>query len=368
MTLSATAADDVGVGKVSFLVDGKVVATKSVPPYSVTWASGASGPHTLTVQAQDAAGNVGTSAPVAVTVDNTPPETTISSGPGATSAESTSFAFASSEGGSSFECSLDGAAFARLLLAGGVHARPRPAHLRGPRDRRARERRPDAGERRLDGARHDAAGDDDLVRAERDDARPAASFAFAASEAATFECSLDGAAFAPCSSPVSYAGLADGAHTFAVRATDAAGNVDPTPASRSWTVYSRPPNDAFAAAIVLAAGGASVTGSNVNATKEAGEPNNAGVSGGHSVWYRWTPAKAAYVTIDTAGSAFDTTLGVYKGSSVSALTKVTANDNASSSLRTSRVRYLTTAGRTYWIAVDGRSSATGAFTLNVKFG
>ncbi len=36
--------------------------------------------------------------------------------------------------------------------------------------------------------------------------------------------------------PVSYTGLSQGAHTFQVRATDTAGNVDATPASRTWTV------------------------------------------------------------------------------------------------------------------------------------
>jgi subtilisin-like proprotein convertase family protein len=64
-----------------------------------------------------------------------------------------------------------------------------------------------------------------------------ATFAFSSSEAAsTFQCSLDGAAFAPCSSPKSYSGLANKRHTFKVRATDGAGNLDPTPATRAWTV------------------------------------------------------------------------------------------------------------------------------------
>ena len=57
-----------------------------------------------------------------------------------------------------------------------------------------------------------------------------------ATGAITFECSLDGAAFAPCISPTIYKGLATGLHNVAVRAVDAAGNVDPTPASQDFSI------------------------------------------------------------------------------------------------------------------------------------
>jgi hypothetical protein len=69
-----------------------------------------------------------------------------------------------------------------------------------------------------------------------------ASFDFSSTEpGSSFECRLDTAAFAACSSPKAYSGLSAASHTFEVRATDAAGNVDPTPASRSWTVSATAP-------------------------------------------------------------------------------------------------------------------------------
>jgi subtilisin-like proprotein convertase family protein len=61
-------------------------------------------------------------------------------------------------------------------------------------------------------------------------------FTFSASEQAAFECKLDGGSFASCTAPAFYGGLADGAHAFAVRATDPAGNVDATPATRTFTI------------------------------------------------------------------------------------------------------------------------------------
>ena len=49
----------------------------------------------------------------------------------------------------------------------------------------------------------------------------------------SFECKIDSGSYAACSSPKTTSHLADGSHTFSVRAKDPAGNVDPTPASRS---------------------------------------------------------------------------------------------------------------------------------------
>jgi subtilisin family serine protease len=73
-------------------------------------------------------------------------------------------------------------------------------------------------------------------------ASTAASFGFARTDAdaGAFECSLDGGAFAPCASPASYT-VVPGSHQFRVRAKVPSGLVDPTPATRSWSVSSPPP-------------------------------------------------------------------------------------------------------------------------------
>jgi thermitase len=69
-----------------------------------------------------------------------------------------------------------------------------------------------------------------------------ATFAFTATAAgATFACAIDGGNFTSCASPYTTSVLADGPHSFNVRATDSSGVTDPSPASRSWSVDTVPP-------------------------------------------------------------------------------------------------------------------------------
>jgi len=65
-----------------------------------------------------------------------------------------------------------------------------------------------------------------------------ATLAFTARRATSIRCSLDGAAFVSCSSPVSFSGLALGTHTLTVLAANAAGVAT---AVASWAVVAPPP-------------------------------------------------------------------------------------------------------------------------------
>lgn len=132
-------------------------------------------------------------------------------------------------------------------------------------------------------------------------------------------------------------------------------------------VITRPPtNDPFAAAITIAGTTPTVTGSNVLATRETGEPLHAGKSGGRSVWWKWTAPSNGSITVTTDGSSFDTLLGVYRGTSVSALTTVSSNDDFGTGT-ISQVTTRVAAGAIYQVAVDGYEGATGSIRLRLVF-
>jgi hypothetical protein len=66
-----------------------------------------------------------------------------------------------------------------------------------------------------------------------------ATFDFVSSEGgSSFQCRLDGSAWQACTSPRTYTHVGLGKHTVSVRATDPAGNTDPTPAKATWLTLS----------------------------------------------------------------------------------------------------------------------------------
>jgi hypothetical protein len=84
VSVNASASDNVGVTKVEFYVNGVLQATDTASPYVYSWNTSvlASGSYTLQAKAYDAAGNVGQSSIVSVTVagsSTTPPTVSVTS-------------------------------------------------------------------------------------------------------------------------------------------------------------------------------------------------------------------------------------------------------------------------------------------------
>jgi hypothetical protein len=173
------------------------------------------------------------------------PETTITSGPsGPVSSTSATFGFSGSsvEGFVSFECSIDGGGFSPCSSPKSFTALTQGQHTFQVR---AKDRfgRVDSTPAQRTWTVDTVAPDTMILSGPSGTVLDnSARFEFSSSEpGSTFECKLDGGSFEPCSSPKSYTSLASGGHAFEVRAIDGAGNVDQSPASRTWTVKQNTP-------------------------------------------------------------------------------------------------------------------------------
>lgn len=208
------------------------------------------GSHTVVIRAVDATGNVdSTEVSRTWTVDTIVPDTTIATGPsGVVSSSTAAFTFTSSEAQVTFECALDGAAFTACNASTPLTGLGEGSHTLAVRAIDAAFNA-DATPASRTWTVDTLAPDTTLTGAPSGTTNvSAASLSFSSNEAGvTFECSLDGAPFASCTSPLSLTGLLDGAHTFTVRAIDAAGNVDSTPATASWTVDAAVPDTSLTA-------------------------------------------------------------------------------------------------------------------------
>ena len=157
----------------------------------------------------------------------------------------------------------------------------------------------------------------------------------------------------------------------------------------------------FASAQPLSGDSGSVAYNNASAIRDANAPSIAGFPANKPLWYQWTPTSDGEVELDTIGSAGDTVLAVFTGTSLSTLNQVAANDdlfpiNSSIPGKTegysitgsgdyawyfgpgstaifsytqpyygpSHLRFNTKAGTTYYFAVDTKSaSGTGLISL-----
>src|SRR5262249_30323743 len=101
----------------------------------------------------------------------------------------------------------------------------------------------------------------------------------------------------------------------------------------------RPANDDFAAAATPSGSSGAASATSLFAPLEPGESAHAGSPAGHSVWWNWTASAAGQASFQTSGSGFDTVLGVYTGTSVTALTPKAENDNGTGLGTASRVYF-----------------------------
>ena len=175
------------------------------------------------MRARDAAGNASDPTVYTWTVDTQgPPAPSLTSTPpAATASTSASFSFSDSDSGVSFECQLDG---------GGFSSCTSPASYSGLGDGqhsfsvRARDAAGNAGQPTgyswIVKTTVPPAPTIDLKPADPSN-QPQPAFAFSDTDAAaSFQCSIDGEAFADCASPFTAPALADGSRTFAVQAVD----------------------------------------------------------------------------------------------------------------------------------------------------
>ena len=126
----------------------------------------------------------------------------------------------------------------------------------------------------------------------------------------------------------------------------------------------RPMNDDFTSRAIVSGNVAALRSNNTGATSEPGESAHAGAPAAATLWWEWTAPATAPVTIDTAGSDFDTVLAVYTGTTLGALLPTAANDDAPGRT-TSRVTFTARAGTTYQFAVGSKGASTGLTLVNL---
>src|SRR6185503_6175468 len=95
-------------------------------------------------------------------------------------------------------------------------------------------------------------------------------------------------------------------------------------------------------------------------------PSNLCPIGGNDVWFKTTTPESGILTVDTAGSSFDTILGIYSGACGS-LSPLACNDDVGNGLRWSSTQVAVSSGNTYYFVVSGFLGATGTLNLRLSF-
>jgi lysophospholipase L1-like esterase len=199
------------------------------------------GTRTVAVRQVDQAGNASATATVSWVVDTSPPGApAFTVAPFGTIGRTfTSFSFAG-EPQAAFECRLDSEPWGACMSPRNVNGLTEGAHTFSVRqsDRAGNTGPPVSVTWNVDlsNSPPQLTGTPPPLSASR-----SANLTFSGKQDWSFICSLDGAAFTPCTSPFETSGLGDGEHSFSVRQADGFGRVSP-PATVVWLVDATAPS------------------------------------------------------------------------------------------------------------------------------
>ncbi|MBE2252462.1 MAG: hypothetical protein IAE78_23215, partial [Myxococcus sp.] len=233
------------------VVAGTAVATMS-GTFSFTSPTLVDGPHVVSVSARDAAGNSSAASPVSFfTVDTTPPPAPVVLSPAnnGTVGSATPTFSGTAEPGSSVAVTVDGMLLGTTTAGatGGWSFTSPISLVAGPHAVTARSTDTVGN---VGPASSPSSFTVDLTVLDTTIASgppslsssSTATFVFTSNKSgASFECDLDAMGFSACGNPATFVGLSDGPHNLRVRAVRGA-EVDPTPASASWTIDTVAPN------------------------------------------------------------------------------------------------------------------------------
>jgi hypothetical protein len=167
----------------------------------------------------------------------------------------------------------------------------------------------------------------------------------------------------------SIVGLAPGANEVQVTATDYSGNRSAVSRIQVTLREIDPVNDFFVNSIALTNAAGTNSVNTQKATREAGEPNHAGILPAKSVWWTFTAPADGTLSLSTSNSTFDTVLAIYQGPSVNQLVNVASNDDAFEAAPGgfSEIVHAVKANQVYRIAVDGYDAQSGVVFLTHEF-
>ena len=221
------------------------------------------GSHTFQVFAKNSAGSESSITSSTWTIDTTaPPTPSITSAPASlTNSTNASFSFTDTEGGVTFQCQLDAGGYSSCTSPKAYSSLTDGSHTFSVKA-------VDAATNQSSAATSTWTVDATAPPTPSITSAPTspttatnASFSFTDTEGGvTFQCQLDAGGYSSCTSPKSYGSLAEGSHTFSVRAVDAATN-NSAAATSTWIVDLTNPTTAITFPVSSSTYATSVSGS-----------------------------------------------------------------------------------------------------------